>query len=524
MHDYLNIITLPLFLSLIITLALFIYSFPRRSRKGAPPFLLSLISIFIWTAGYIFEIGSQDLNIKLFWANLQFFGIGMLPVTWFITTLCLTGRGDSYKTFLPFLLPIPLLINLLIWTNPLHQLIRRSPELLRLGPLLLIDAHYGALHSWIFVPFQYIIYGFTLVLFLDAWTNARPLYKHRYLLIGNAILIPMVGSALYIIGIEPFKYINLTPALFSITCIIFARAIFSFSMFDILPLARDTVLENIKDSILVFDGEDRLVDYNPSAEDLFHSLRPEQIGDIGTDVLSSYPMLVNQLLGTAKQNDPHTSLQFKSKDDHHYRSSLSLVKNKKGRLIGKILNISDITSQMNLLKKMQQLATTDSLTGILNRRSFFERSNKEIDRAKRYQRPVSFILLDIDHFKRINDSCGHAAGDAVLTELSRRISDTIRKEDIFGRYGGEEFSLCLPETKQSTAYIFAERLRQIVEEEPVSYKQQKISATASFGVVGVETVRDENLDDLLLRVDKAMYDAKELGRNRCEIYSPQLYL
>ncbi|MGC9312641.1 MAG: histidine kinase N-terminal 7TM domain-containing diguanylate cyclase, partial [Sediminispirochaetaceae bacterium] len=447
-----------------------------------------------------------------------------LPVAWCITSFFLTGRETRYRSFLPFLLPVPVVINILIWVDPWVHIIRIDPSLIEVGSMLLINARYGALHNWVFVPFQYIIYGFTLVLFLDAWMNARSLYRRRYLLIGSAILIPMTGSALYIIGVSPFEYINPTPALFSIACIIFARAIFAFSMLDVLPLARDAVVENLKDVILVFDAQDRLVDYNPAAEKLFPLIAPDIIGIPAPQVLEDKSTLLQQLLKARDSSESNFSFLRETGRESHYRSALALVKNREQQIIGKILTISDITAQVELLKKMQKLATTDSLTGILNRRSFFEQSHAEIDRAKRYRRPVSFILLDIDHFKRINDSYGHAAGDAVLVELSRRITSAIRKEDIFGRYGGEEFSLCLPETNQSTAYIFAERLRKIVEEEPVQYNDRRISVTASFGVAGVERIDIETLDELLLHVDKALYDAKELGRNRCEIYSPQLYL
>ncbi|MDY7027242.1 MAG: histidine kinase N-terminal 7TM domain-containing protein, partial [Spirochaetota bacterium] len=475
MNTYLNILTLPLLISLFITLALIFLTIKQRSKKGAIPFLFSLLAVLIWTGGYIIEIGARGFSTKLFWANIQFIGIGMLPVAWCITSFFLTGRETKYRSFLPFLLPVPVLINILIWADPWIHIIRINPSLIQMGPLLLLDARYGALHNWVFVPFQYIIYGFTLVLFLDAWMNARSLYRRRYLLIGSAILIPMTGSALYIIGISPFEYINPTPALFSIACIIFARAIFSFSMLDVLPLARDAVVENLKDIILVFDAQNRLVDYNPAAEKLFPLIGPNMIGLPAPRVLEDKNTLLQQLLNAGDSSESNFSFTRESDREFHYRSALALVRNRKRQIIGKILTISDITAQVELLKKMQKLATTDSLTGILNRRSFFEQAHTEIDRAKRYRRPVSFILLDIDHFKRINDSYGHAAGDAVLTELSRRITSAIRKEDIFGRYGGEEFSLCLPETNQATAYIFAERLRKIVEEEPVQYTDKRIS-------------------------------------------------
>ena len=523
MNSYLNLLTLPLYISLLITIVLISYTIAHMNRKGAIYFLLTLIAVMIWSGGYIIEIGSRSLEHKIFWANIQFIGIGMLPVAWLLTTLFMIGREDKLIYALTALLPIPLLINILIWTDPWLHLIRRAPSLIQVGPLLLINAHYGGLHNWLFVPFQYFVYGFSLILFTNAWMNARSLYRRRYFLIAVAILVPMIGSAFYIIGVPPFQYINLTPAMFSFSCIFFARAIFTHSMLDILPLARDAVVENLRDGILVFDRQDRLIDYNPAAAKLFPHTDSASIGNPARDVLDGRSEILQQLHDTEDSSEIKFTLDKGNNHRLHYRSCLSLVRNRKQHVIGKALTISNITTQIKLLDKMQKLATTDSLTGVLNRRSFFEHANLEIDRARRYQRPVSFILMDIDHFKRVNDNYGHAAGDAVLVELSERISRAIRQEDLFGRYGGEEFSVCLPETTQSTAYTFAERLRKIVETEPVLYRDQQISITGSFGVVGVDKIRDEDLEVLLLHVDKALYEAKELGRNRCVLYSPQLF-
>ena len=132
MNTYLNILTLPLLISLFITLALIYYTIKHRSQKGAIPFLFSLLAVLIWTAGYIAEIVSQSFQVKIFWANIQFLGIGMLPVAWCITSFFLTGRETRYRSFLPFLLPVPVLFNVLIWFDPWIHSIRIDPSLTRI--------------------------------------------------------------------------------------------------------------------------------------------------------------------------------------------------------------------------------------------------------------------------------------------------------------------------------------------------------------------------------------------------------
>jgi len=171
---------------------------------------------------------------------------------------------------------------------------------------------------------------------------------------------------------------------------------------------------------------------------------------------------------------------------------------------------------LNLEKRILQLANTDSLTGILNRRAFMERLEAELDRAARENAPLSIIMADIDHFKRVNDEHGHQAGDRVLQEFSRRLMKPARPYDFLGRYGGEEFIACLPNTSEEQARSIAERLRRGVEETAISRSDDaNIPITASFGTASyrAETGNDD-VDRLIKRADDALYKAKREGRNR----------
>ena len=163
-----------------------------------------------------------------------------------------------------------------------------------------------------------------------------------------------------------------------------------------------------------------------------------------------------------------------------------------------------------------RLARTDELTGMKNRRAFYELAQQAFEQSARYERPLSLISLDIDHFKSINDTSGHGAGDAALRAIARVMATTSRVTDIAGRVGGEEFAILLPETTTEDAVVHAERLRREVAETVVSYDGVDIRFTCSMGVAS----RDEftvSLDRLMARADAALYDAKAAGRDRvCE--------
>ncbi len=172
-------------------------------------------------------------------------------------------------------------------------------------------------------------------------------------------------------------------------------------------------------------------------------------------------------------------------------------------------------------QKIQLMLTTDELTGLHNRRHFFERLEEELRRAKRYGHDMSCIMLDIDHFKKVNDTYGHLTGDMVLTTLALLLKTGFRETDVVARYGGEEILILLPETDAEQALSVAEKIRAMVEEQEMTDDEGRtIRITVSLGVAGISLERLESLsdpDELIKCADEALYRAKEGGRNRVEV-------
>jgi diguanylate cyclase (GGDEF)-like protein len=165
-------------------------------------------------------------------------------------------------------------------------------------------------------------------------------------------------------------------------------------------------------------------------------------------------------------------------------------------------------------EEIYRLTIIDAMTGIHNKRFLLEFLDRELARTARHQRPLSLVLLDIDHFKVINDEFGHLAGDAILRELAACIKCAIRKEELLARYGGEEFAIVLPETNRGGAVQMAQRIRELIEKHPFVCDGQTHAITVSLGVV--TTMGEENLapTDLIRLVDERLYQAKNAGRNR----------
>lgn len=181
----------------------------------------------------------------------------------------------------------------------------------------------------------------------------------------------------------------------------------------------------------------------------------------------------------------------------------------------RVLKERELTQErIRMMEKLQKLAITDGLTKLHNSRSFYSQLEVEVDRYNRYKHPLSLLLLDIDHFKQYNDTFGHLEGDKVLVRISQMIRSCLRKLDTAYRYGGEEFTVILPETSCEEAVLVAERIRNVVESEKFEHEngESTLPITISIGVT--QYTEKEELSSFIQRADKAMYLSKQQGRNK----------
>jgi diguanylate cyclase (GGDEF)-like protein len=181
-----------------------------------------------------------------------------------------------------------------------------------------------------------------------------------------------------------------------------------------------------------------------------------------------------------------------------------------GPTIFKYLTGAD--AEAKYYEEIYRMTIVDGLTQIHNKRYLFEALERELIRARRHSRALSLVMFDIDYFKRINDQCGHLAGDYVLRDLSEVVQDRIRRDEVFARYGGEEFAIMMPETELLGAVTLAETLREKVAEHRFSFQGENIAVTISMGCAEVGT--EDTATGLIARADEKLYEAKRSGRNR----------
>ena len=280
----------------------------------------------------------------------------------------------------------------------------------------------------------------------------------------------------------------------------------------------NAVLDNA-DSYIYMKDIDRTFQYvNSKVAELFGDSPENIIGKKDTDVLSievaeHFHLSDQKVFDTNEKQIIEESSEDESGELRHYLST-KIPYQLEGGIPALIGFSTDVTELYALKEEFRKQANTDSLTGLYNRRYFTEHAEREFYRAKRHLRIVSLISIDIDHFKNINDVYGHPAGDKVLISVAKCLLPCIRQEDILARIGGEEFSILLPETTLQSSKLVAERIR--LNQSNLSIVGEwkgTIALTVSIGVTCIK-FEDDTFDEFFRRADKALYQAKALGRNQ----------
>ena len=209
-------------------------------------------------------------------------------------------------------------------------------------------------------------------------------------------------------------------------------------------------------------------------------------------------------------------VKMKSGQGRVFTAELAAIRLDYGGVPSVLVALNDVSQRKEMEAELFRQASTDALTGISNRRYFQNQAEQELRRARRFARDMAVMMIDIDHFKAINDAHGHAAGDDAIQAVVKRALEALRQSDTLGRIGGEEFAVLLPETALTAASEVAERLRAHIQARPILVGHHAIDCTVSIGVAQL-CGRDGTINELLERADKALYVAKNNGRNRVEL-------
>ncbi|HMX20931.1 MAG TPA: diguanylate cyclase [Anaerolineales bacterium] len=501
---------------------------------GRDALIMMLCSLAIWSFAYAMITFSSDLETKKFWLRVENVGILSQPVFWIVFILGYSRQGRALNWgYIALLSIVPAVSMIMIASDRWFHLYYSSVKLL--------DGNYGPLvierGPWYGVAvFQaYALDLIATILLIWRFIQFRNIFRTQLVFLIVAALIPLFTNIGYqVVSIflpSLFLPVDLTPISFTLSISLISSGIFRTRLLDLVPIARDVVMEHIPEMVFVVDAHDRVLDVNTVAEKWLGMTRDQIIGKDPIEIFGKWPDLYNRFLTTEKTReevkiygDPPLTLEVvitplynNEKINGRVVLAYDITKRKQLEmdLKAKIIEIDSLRVQL------QDQAIRDSLTGVFNRRFLAEALEREIAKANREDMPISIVMMDVDHFKSFNDTYGHKCGDAVLRDLAGFLTKNSRHGDIVCRYGGEEFVILMPEASFQNAFERAQSWQQAYASKTIEYEDKALKVTFSAGVASYPQ-HGPNGEAILHAADHALYESKSNGRNRVTAFQKRL--
>jgi diguanylate cyclase (GGDEF)-like protein len=487
----------------------------RRGSPGRNSLCVVLLAVAVWSFAYALELSAATTSARELWGALKYVGVTALPAAWLLFALQYTGRiGKASRSLIGALTIEPVVVLVLLAVPGTRHLIRSYPP----GPpqpALTVNA--GVLY-W-----PHVVYSNALVLTAGALllvrvVRASRLYWRQSITLLVAICLPVIGNAMSDFNAPPFQHLDPSPLATSVAAWVLVLGVLRYRLLDLRPVARTHVVETMRDAVLVADAHGHVVDLNPAAVELLGRGAGEVVGRPVAGLLSElgHPM---------GYPDPGVyDVQVgASERERDLELAVTPLADARGATAGRVLVFRDVTERREHERELRRLAYTDRLTGLPNRALFYDRLERALVMANRRGTPVAVLFLDLDRFKIINDSLGHAIGDEVLVVIAARLRRCLRAEDTLARLGGDEFAILLPEiTNRRDVHLVTDKCLAALSG-PELISGHELTVNASVGVA-ISPHDGADVQHLLRSADAAMYRAKALGGGRAEIFTHLLAL
>ena len=464
------------------------YAWRRRTTPGSTALVVFMAAVGIWTFGYALELGSTVIETKVLWAKVQYFGIAAVPVAWLSFALFYSSMERWLtRRNLALLVAIPIVALVLVWTNELHGLIWSSLTLDKGWQFLVVEYGPG---FWVFWIYSYILLLAGTGLVLSALSRPVRLYRRQSLVTLFAIAAPWIGNMVYVLDLGPWPDLDLTPFAFLLSGVAFLVLLFRYRFLDITPLARDVIIENMRDGVVTIDDRDYVMDLNLAARRIL-GVSDEIVGKKLTGVLADH---------ISSPKDPGHDEYFGEIElgprSRFYELRVSPLNTTRGDYKGRLLTLSDVTERRRAEKKVQEL--NEDLEHRVRERS------KQLEAAvTELQDSEGKALRNEKRFRSLvqnaSDIVTVLSAEGVITYESPSVERLLgyRPEELVGK---KVFEYLHPDDSERVIGFFAERLESNeLNPEPIEFRFRHAGgAWTSLEAMGVNMVDDPDVEGILV--------------------------
>lgn len=506
-----KLLSIYLFAGVMLLSSMFVNSYIKGKSSYAKTLGALCLSLQIYLLGYLMEINTDSIENMMFWNQIQYIGIPFFPTLWLLVSMQYTGRGNSLKKMRGLLLfVIPIITFVIRVTNGTHHLYYRKIELKNVVGNELLFLTKG---PWYFVQMAYVL--LTLVLcswfYFIRYKKSAGDERIQFRILLTASILPYIALVLVSTNLGGFG-IDYTAIILPPCIFIIHMALTRYNFLEIKLLARERVFEESAAGLLLLNRYDQIVDYNHKSR-LF-------LGWFGITVkeerLEGLLLQQEQLLQCIKNREEKIICIQVNEEMHFIDTNVRKIMNKE-EAVGFLVTLTDVTEREVLKMQLLEMASVDELSGLFNRRKLRDAGKEAFLRAKRYQEKLTVLMMDIDYFKKVNDTYGHQIGDEVIKEFSKVLSQIFRDTDIVGRMGGEEFAAIMINAELDLGYQKAELFRKAIEARKMIFGEHTVRITVSIGIAELDK-ETQTLDSIVNHADDALYEAKRSGRNKTIAY------
>ena len=484
---------------------LFVAALQNRSIYSSIFFPFVFLSMMIAVFGYIFEVFVTDIHSGYACVILKYFGTPYIAPSALLTLMEYHKRRPRLPFVILIFLPAAAM-TFLVATWPLNGIYYDSISLFTSGFFTQIRIEPTPTY-YVMLSYVYLVIVFACIFgFYHGHKNKSKRKKTVIILLG--MLSPFLYNAFYVLGLTPDR-LDIAPYFYFGTVLVLGYSIFRLDAIDILPQAKELFLENMDDALIVINNRQQYIYANNVAKNLYPVLL-QASGDEPLDTLLP-------VLDACLKNETDLEIEFNVPNGAvlHYRLTKKHISHKT-KTVGHCIMLHDITNDKNRMQQLKIQAEYDGLTQIYNHITFKNLAKESMILAATEQQNSCLFMLDIDFFKKVNDTYGHSFGDLIIKNTCATIKAVLRHDDFFGRLGGEEFGVFMTNVTEHAALALAEKFKVAMRNSGVAYKDKTVYVTISIGVALIDS--SQPFETLIERADMALYQAKRNGRNRVEIW------